>query len=426
MALGRSADGKGVVYVGSAQRRQGLRGRVRRRAARGRVHTIASRPAAADRASPGATATLYVGALARVLRFDGIDDRLAHAAGAGASSATASRRHAPRPALHRLRPRRQALRAGRRAVQHLPARRSPRRDPAHERRRQRDRDGRARRAQLGRLRLEPGRPHALVHRQRPRHARRRPARRRARPRHAHRRALRLSVLPPGRLAPIRSSARSARAASSRRRRPSSAPHVAALGMRFYGGTQFPAAYRGNIFIAEHGSWNRSRKSGYQVVRVAVDAQGRAGAPEPFLQGFLQVDGSGRETVWGRPADVLPLPDGSLLVSDDLAGAIYRVRYGGPGDSAARERILRVPQYVGRRSRRSCAEAIALRLDEDDAGPDHRARSCRCDRRRRRRRPGRAGCRRRRRCRACRGCSRRRARRTGPCRSPASARRCRRS
>jgi glucose/arabinose dehydrogenase len=104
------------------------------------------------------------------------------------------------------------------------------------------------------------------------------------------------------------------------------PHVAALGMRFYAGTQFPAAYRGNIFIAEHGSWNRSRKIGYQVARVAVDGQGRAGAPEPFLQGFLQVDGSGREAVWGRPADVLPLPDGSLLVSDDFAGAIYRVRY----------------------------------------------------------------------------------------------------
>ena len=102
-------------------------------------------------------------------------------------------------------------------------------------------------------------------------------------------------------------------------------HVAALGMRFYAGTQFPAAYRGSIFIAEHGSWNRSTKSGYQVVRVAVDAQGRASTPEPFLQGFLQVEG-GRETVWGRPADVLPLPDGSLLVSDDQAGAIYRVRY----------------------------------------------------------------------------------------------------
>ncbi len=103
-------------------------------------------------------------------------------------------------------------------------------------------------------------------------------------------------------------------------------HVAALGMRFYAGTQFPPAYRGNIFIAEHGSWNRSRKSGYLVARVAVDGQGHASPPEPFLQGFLQVDGSGRETVWGRPADVMPLPDGSLLVSDDLAGAIYRVRY----------------------------------------------------------------------------------------------------
>ena len=101
-------------------------------------------------------------------------------------------------------------------------------------------------------------------------------------------------------------------------------HVAALGMRFYRGAQFPAAYRGNVFIAEHGSWNRSSKVGYQVVRVPVDAQGRAGTPEPFLTGFLQ-----GERAWGRPADVLPLPDGSLLVSDDSAGAIYRVRYGGP-------------------------------------------------------------------------------------------------
>ena len=106
-------------------------------------------------------------------------------------------------------------------------------------------------------------------------------------------------------------------------------HVAALGMRFYSGTQFPAAYRGNAFIAEHGSWNRSSKSGYQVVRVSIDGQGRASAPEPFVQGWLQVDGSGRESVWGRPADVLPLPDGSLLISDDTAGAMYRVRYGGP-------------------------------------------------------------------------------------------------
>lgn len=103
-------------------------------------------------------------------------------------------------------------------------------------------------------------------------------------------------------------------------------HVAALGLRFYSGSQFPAEYRNNIFVAEHGSWNRSAKSGYRVVRVVLDAQGRAVRDEPFVQGFLQVDAAGRESVLGRPADVLPLPDGSLLISDDLGGAIYRVRH----------------------------------------------------------------------------------------------------
>ncbi|MEO5881866.1 MAG: PQQ-dependent sugar dehydrogenase [Caldimonas sp.] len=98
-------------------------------------------------------------------------------------------------------------------------------------------------------------------------------------------------------------------------------HVAAIGMRFYTGTQFPEAFRGNVFIAEHGSWNRSSKVGYRIARVTVDAQGRAGRPETFVDGWLQ-GGS----AWGRPADVLVLPDGSLLVSDDLAGAIYRIRY----------------------------------------------------------------------------------------------------
>jgi glucose/arabinose dehydrogenase len=98
-------------------------------------------------------------------------------------------------------------------------------------------------------------------------------------------------------------------------------HVAGLGMRFYTGTQFPPAYRGQVFIAEHGSWNRSKKSGYRVSLVTLDAQGKALRYEPFLTGWLQ-----GEKAWGRPADVLVLPDGSLLVSDDLAGAIYRVRY----------------------------------------------------------------------------------------------------
>ena len=106
------------------------------------------------------------------------------------------------------------------------------------------------------------------------------------------------------------------------------PHVAALGMRFYTGTQFPEAYRNNVFVAEHGSWNRSRRIGYRVVRVVLDRQGRAERDEPFLDGFLQVDASGRETVLGRPADVLVMPDGALLVSDDQSGAVYRITYGG--------------------------------------------------------------------------------------------------
>ena len=101
------------------------------------------------------------------------------------------------------------------------------------------------------------------------------------------------------------------------------PHVAALGMRFYTGTQFPAAYRNQIFIAEHGSWNRSQKIGYRVSIVRLDATGKAIAYEPFAEGWL--DG---QQAWGRPADVLVAPDGSLLVSDDSAGAIYRIRYRG--------------------------------------------------------------------------------------------------
>jgi len=103
-------------------------------------------------------------------------------------------------------------------------------------------------------------------------------------------------------------------------------HVASLGMRFYNRNQFPPDYRGGIFVAEHGSWNRSRKSGYLVARVALDAQGRVLRHEPFVHGWLEVDAAGRETVLGRPADVLVWPDGSLLISDDLGGAIYRVRY----------------------------------------------------------------------------------------------------
>ena len=99
-------------------------------------------------------------------------------------------------------------------------------------------------------------------------------------------------------------------------------HVAALGMRFYAGAMFPPAYRGQIFIAEHGSWNRSKKNGYRISLVRVQGS-KAVAYETFASGWLQ-----RESAWGRPADVLVLPDGSLLVSDDQAGAIYRIIYRG--------------------------------------------------------------------------------------------------
>jgi hypothetical protein len=100
-------------------------------------------------------------------------------------------------------------------------------------------------------------------------------------------------------------------------------HVAPLGMRFYTGTQFPAAYRGQAFIAEHGSWNRSRKIGYRVMLVRLDANGKALAYEPFAQGWLE-----GERAWGRPADVSVGPDGSLFVSDDGSGTVYRIRYRG--------------------------------------------------------------------------------------------------
>ncbi len=101
------------------------------------------------------------------------------------------------------------------------------------------------------------------------------------------------------------------------------PHVAALGMRFYTGNQFPAQYKNSIFIAEHGSWNRTKKVGYQVSRVTMDAAGKPISKEPFLTGFIA-----DEKFWGRPADVQVMPDGSMLVSDDVAGAIFRVSYAG--------------------------------------------------------------------------------------------------
>ncbi len=101
------------------------------------------------------------------------------------------------------------------------------------------------------------------------------------------------------------------------------PHVAALGMRFYTGDMYPAKYRNQIFIAEHGSWNRSTPLGYRVMLVRLDGTA-ATSYEVFAEGWLQ----GREA-WGRPVDVLVMPDGALLVSDDKAGAVYRISYKEP-------------------------------------------------------------------------------------------------
>ena len=101
------------------------------------------------------------------------------------------------------------------------------------------------------------------------------------------------------------------------------PHVAALGMRFYTGTMFPPKYRGSIFIAEHGSWNRLVPIGYRITLVTIE-NNRATNYTTFATGWLK---SGRS--WGRPVDVLVMPDGSLLVSDDKADAVYRISYKSP-------------------------------------------------------------------------------------------------
>jgi len=98
------------------------------------------------------------------------------------------------------------------------------------------------------------------------------------------------------------------------------PHVAALGMKFYTGRMFPARYWRHIFIAEHGSWNRSVPIGYRITWVRLK-ESRASEYRVFADGWLQGD-----RAWGRPVDVLVMPDGALLVSDDRAGAIYRIWY----------------------------------------------------------------------------------------------------
>jgi glucose/arabinose dehydrogenase len=93
-------------------------------------------------------------------------------------------------------------------------------------------------------------------------------------------------------------------------------------MKFYTGSQFPAEYKNNIFIAEHGSWNRHHYQGARIERVTVDPDGKNAKMTTFAEGWIK----GEHDYTGRPDDVIVAADGSLLVSDDWAGAIYRISY----------------------------------------------------------------------------------------------------
>ena len=119
------------------------------------------------------------------------------------------------------------------------------------------------------------------------------------------------------------------------------PHVAPLGMRFYTGRMFPERYRNALFIARHGSWNRSKKLGGDVIVLRLNKEGSVQSMEPFLTGFLDDN-----NFLGRPVDVQPMRDGSLLISDDWNGAVYRITYG-----RGREESDERPERHRRRHRR---------------------------------------------------------------------------
>jgi len=102
------------------------------------------------------------------------------------------------------------------------------------------------------------------------------------------------------------------------------PHNASLGLTFYEGRQFPQEYAGDLFAAEHGSWNRSNRTGYEVIRVPLKDGRATGEFEDFLTGFVTADGQ----VWGRPVGVVVAQDGSLLVTDDGSHSIWRISYSG--------------------------------------------------------------------------------------------------
>ena len=101
-------------------------------------------------------------------------------------------------------------------------------------------------------------------------------------------------------------------------------HVAPLGLAFYRGKRFPSNYGNTVFWAEHGSWNRSEKQGYRVMMGQVSSDNTSiSSYSPFVDGWLE-----GQSHWGRPVDILSMPDGSVLISDDMANVIYRVSYDG--------------------------------------------------------------------------------------------------
>lgn len=100
-------------------------------------------------------------------------------------------------------------------------------------------------------------------------------------------------------------------------------HVAALGLRFYTGDMFPKQYRNHLFIAEHGSWNRTVPDGYRIIMATVK-DGKVTSHQVFAEGWLS-----QGVTWGRPVDLLVMPDGALLISDDLRGVVYRITYHDP-------------------------------------------------------------------------------------------------
>jgi glucose/arabinose dehydrogenase len=103
------------------------------------------------------------------------------------------------------------------------------------------------------------------------------------------------------------------------------PHTAVMGVKFYTGSMFPKDYQNVMFVARKGSWNRTKKLGFDVVTVKPSEDGKSAKITPFMTGFMDPKD---DSFWGRPAYILQMPDGALLVSDEQNGAIYRVSYAG--------------------------------------------------------------------------------------------------